>query len=227
MPGSRSHVRIAALAAAAGLALAGCATESAEDRPLSPELDDQEAAENPAPLGDDPEPAALATLRRDLVGLGDIVEQWSQAEDLEAAQTAAEIAANLVTGPDGPGYGDRDGDGEIEGQVRLGLLPGVTGEPEGSALPAADEAPPCVRRDVLGGSWEDPQARWAEFEDVVSSWTEADNTMPMLDSHLMRVAGWAALTQQTGDLDQAREFASHAELHVDIALRAIDACEQP
>ena len=41
------------------------------------------------------------------------VNKWRSAESLKDAQRAAEGAANLVAGPRGPGYGDRDGDGVV------------------------------------------------------------------------------------------------------------------
>lgn len=44
-------------------------------------------------------------------------------------EATAETAANLVVGPNGPGYGDRDGDGEVGGSTSRGVLPGIDGSP--------------------------------------------------------------------------------------------------
>ena len=57
------------------------------------------------------------------------------------AHTAAESAANLIVGPFGPGYGDRDGDGTTLGTRKSGLLPGLEGRPRGVAMSARRQGP--------------------------------------------------------------------------------------
>ncbi|MEO6651657.1 MAG: hypothetical protein ABIP17_03265 [Ilumatobacteraceae bacterium] len=87
------------------------------------------------------------TARLDL--LETAVGEWRDASSIEASQAAAGAAANLVVGPNGPGCGDRDGDGVVKGESEAGILPGLDGTPLGLASPlAADE---CIARDVLGG----------------------------------------------------------------------------
>ncbi|GAA1694878.1 hypothetical protein GCM10009808_09960 [Microbacterium sediminicola] len=167
---------------------------------------------------DDPVPAAL---EERLVALDDAVTQWQQAMDLPDALRAAEAARNLVVGPDNALYGDADGDGTVSGENGEGLLPGETGAP---GL-AQEYVNACVERDVLGGSWQDPQARWDEFDEVLAAWSPAGNTMPQLASHPQRVVGWATLTLAEGtDLDTAHEFAGHARLHVDVTDAAVYSC---
>ncbi len=149
------------------------------------------------------------------------VSQWRGARSLDGARAAAEAAANLVVGTNGPGYGDRDGDGVVGGESGVGVLPGLDGEPPGlaSLLPADNE---CVRRDVLGGSWSDPAGRWDEMLVAIDAWRPSANTMPSLASHPMRVVGWAMFTLATDDLDEAHEYGGHARLHVDVAVDALD-----
>lgn len=152
------------------------------------------------------------------------VRVWDEATTVEEATRAAEAAANLVVGPEGPGYGDRNGDGTIDGASDRGLLPGLDGEPAGVILDDLG-ALACVERDVLGGSWDDPQARWTEMTDAIAAWTPTNNTMPSLASHPMRVVGWATQTIDSADLDLAHEYAGHAQLHVDVTVNALDDCD--
>ena len=153
------------------------------------------------------------------------VSDWREAENLDEAKAAAEAAANHLTGPQGPGYGDRDGDGQLRGPSDAGVLPGVNGDPRGFALQAMDAgAPECVAADVLGGSWADPRARWSELESAVAQWTYDNNTFPGLPSHAQRIVGWAELTLATDSLDEAREFGGHAAIHVRISSQALTSC---
>ncbi len=145
---------------------------------------------------------------------------WREASTLAGAQEAAEAAANLVVGPTGPGYGDRNGDGEVSGATTVGLLPGLDGTPTGPALSLADNA--CIEANVLGGSWDDPSGRWGEMEAAIEAWTPTRNTMPTLASHPMRVVGWATFTLGSTSRDEAREYAGHAQLHVDVSRSALD-----
>ncbi|WP_297083901.1 hypothetical protein [uncultured Demequina sp.] len=149
------------------------------------------------------------------------VAAWAGAESLEAAHAAAEEARNLVVGPAGPFYGDADGDGELAGDVAEGLLPGLDGE---TGLAQSEPVSACVEADVLGGSWEDPGERWDVALAAYDAWTPSNNTMPTLPSHPQRVVGWATFTLGTDDLDEAREYAGHAQIHVRVSRAAIEDC---
>ncbi len=148
------------------------------------------------------------------------VDGWRQAATLPEARGYAEQARNLVTGPYVPGYGDLDGDGRVDGAVDVGLLPGAGGQPGLVAEPASA----CVARDVLGGSWADPAGRWVEVRDRIERWTPTGNTFPALPSHPQRVVGWASLALAAGDVAEAREYAGHADLHVDVSRAALTTC---
>lgn len=136
------------------------------------------------------------------------------------ATAAAETAANLVVGPNGPGYGDRDGDGMVGGDSESGLLPGLDGSPEGIAFTQSSN--PCVLRDVLGGSWDQPEARWDEMLIAIDAWEPGNNTMPSLASHPMRIVGWSSFTIGADSLAEAHEYGGHAALHVAISRDALD-----
>jgi hypothetical protein len=166
------------------------------------------------------EDVAAFTLRERLVTIDDAVVVWERADSLAEAQAAAEAAANLVVGPNGPDYGDRDGNGNIDGDNEFGVLAGLDGSPVGLADGLADNE--CVMADVLGGAWDDPAGRWDTMLAVIDAWTPANNTMPTLPSHPMRIVGWASLTLATDSLDEAHEYAGHAQLHVNVSLDAID-----
>jgi len=172
-------------------------------------------------------PAALQQpsaekLRERLVRLDRAVRHWQEAPTVRVAQEAAEEARNLVVGPRGPFYGDANRDGRIGGANIVGILPGLKGEgslarPDGNA---------CIVADVLGGSWREPAMRWSELQSAISRWTPARNTFPRLPSHAQRVVGWASLTLKSASLVKAREYARHARLHVDIAVRADSSCRR-
>lgn len=149
------------------------------------------------------------------------VDGWRRAATLAEARGYAEQARNLVTGPTVAGYGDGDGDGRVRGAVEAGLLPGSGGQPGLVPEPASA----CVLRDVLGGSWADPPGRWAEVADRIERWTPTGNTFPALPSHPQRVVGWASLALAAGDVEEAREYAGHADLHVDVSRAALTACD--
>ncbi len=170
----------------------------------------------------DPDPAEVEqiTLRERLTTIDDAVSVWAEADSIEVAHAAAEAASNLVVGAIGPGYGDLDANGAVEGETEIGILPGIDGDPGGLALPLADNE--CVTADVLGGSWDDPGARWSEMIAAIDEWRPDNNTMPSLASHPMRIVGWATFTLATDSLDEAREYAGHAQLHVDTSLDALD-----
>ncbi len=152
--------------------------------------------------------------------VGDSVTSWIDASTLADAHASAEAAANLVVGPNGPGYGDRDGNGTIEGATETGLLPGVDGTPEGLAIAAPPNS--CIERDVLGGSWDDPSESWDEMLIAIGEWRPDNNTMPTLASHPMRIVGWATFTIESDSLDDAREYGGHANLHVAVSEAALD-----
>lgn len=148
------------------------------------------------------------------------VQSWADSETIEDAHVWAETALNLVVGPNGPGYGDLNGDGTISGASDVGVLPGLDGIPDGLASPLASNA--CVERDVLGGDWPDPEQRWATMAEAIDAWAPSNNTMPSLPSHPMRIVGWATFTLESDSLDVAHEYASHAGLHVSVTEQALD-----
>ena len=102
----------------------------------------------------------------------------------------------------------------------IGLRPGLGGEP-GLATAAAG---PCVERDVLGGSWADPTARWSVLASAIEAWTPSNNTFPALPSHAQRIVGWATLTLATNELATALEYGGHAQLHIDVSKQALTDC---
>ena len=160
------------------------------------------------------------TYREMVVKIDDAVTVWENADTLAEAGTAAEAAANLVVGSGGPGYGDRNGNGNVDGETEFGILPGLDGSPVGLASALADNE--CIVADVLGGAWDDPSERWSAMQTTIDAWTTDNNTMPSLASHPMRIVGWATLTLATDSLDEALEYGGHAQLHVDESLAAID-----
>lgn len=169
-----------------------------------------------------PETAGDAALLLDrLDALGEAIADWRSAGDLASARRAAEGARNLVVGPAGPFYGDADGDGSVEGSNAVGLLPGLDGE---AGLATADLGD-CVVRDVLGGDWSDAAERWAILERAIAGWAPTNNTFPALPSHPQRVVGWATLTLRATDLASAAEYGGHAELHLEVSRRALEACD--
>jgi hypothetical protein len=151
------------------------------------------------------------------------VQAWSEADSIETATVEAEAAANLVLGQDAPGYGDLNGDGRISGAAQVGLLPGRRGTQEGLVVGALGVDAPCVVTAVLGGSWDDPDARWQELGSAIAAWAPDNNTFPGLASHAMRIVGWAVVAQ-SGDLDAIHEYAGHARLHVDVIERSLADC---
>lgn len=175
--------------------------------------------------GADGDRGPVDRLEERLVVVAAHVEEWRTAGTLAEAQSAAEAAANHVVGPTGPGFGDRDGDGEIRGPSDAGVLPGSEGWPLGFAVEAVrDDAPDCVARDVLGGPWEDAPGRWNELAVAIDTWTEDRNTFPSLPSHAQRVVGWATLALEADSLQDARDHAGHATLHAGIALKSVQDC---
>jgi len=162
-----------------------------------------------------PTAARAAALDRSLA-IHNAVQRWADASTLADAKAAAEHARNPITGPNVRGAGDTNDDGALE-RVTVGLLPGEDGGP-GLASPVAGE---CVQRDVLGGSWADPVARWAEVTRRIDQWAPDNNTFPALPSHAQRVVGWASLTLQTDRLPDAHEFSGHAAGHASVVVEAL------
>lgn len=150
------------------------------------------------------------------------VASWQGAEDVAEAHASAEAAANLVVGTEGPGYGDRDGDGVIEDEDvdEFGVLPGLDGTPPGLAELVVDNE--CVEADVLGGSWDDPAARWAELDAAIENWSPENDTISTLASQPMQIVGWATLAISTDVLDEARAFGSLAAANLETSLDAGD-----
>lgn len=168
---------------------------------------------------------ALERLAERLNVVDSHIDDWRDAPSLFAAKQAAEAAANHIVGPGGPGFGDRDEDGEVRGPTDAGILPGLDGDPAGFALSAAEAgAPECVVRDILGGTWDDPAQRWQELDTAIATWEPTRNTFPSLPSHAQRVVGWATLTLAADSLEVATSYAGHAALHVAISAAALDDC---
>lgn len=185
------------------------------------------AAPGPATQAVEPAPATNQgigdsgeTAGERLERIGQRVSVWQAASDLSAARREAEAVRNLIVGPNGPGYGDSDGDGSISGASSIGLLPGSKGD-EALALPAANA---CVTRDLLGGSWDQPEQRWSILKSKIDQWRPGNNTFPSLPSHAQRIVGWATLTLAADDPATARDYAGHAQIHVEVARRALDDC---
>ena len=185
-----------------------------------------EATRDPAPSGPahrvpaKPQRTSTESLMTRLEALDRAVRRWQAASTLRAAHEAAEEARNLVVGSSGPYYGDANRDGRTAGASIFGILPGLKGE---ESLARSDDNA-CVVSDVLGGSWQEPVKRWSELQNAISRWTVTANTFPSLPSHAQRVVGWATLTLNSQSLAEAREYARHARLHVDISVRAANSC---
>ncbi|MEO5781599.1 MAG: hypothetical protein ABIO34_06745 [Arthrobacter oryzae] len=202
------------------LVAAGCSGPAAGPTGMQPDTPSEPtSAGSPSAETPPAEPAATRTAAR-LAQIEAAVIAWQNAPDLESARSAAEAARNLIVGAAGPYYGDADGSGSIDGAGPVGLLPGRKGEP---AL-ADDADGACVVRDVLGGSWADPAARWAGLDAKIEAWTPANNQFPTLPSHPQRIVGWATLALRAGTLSEAVEYAGHARLHSDISLQAVTDC---
>lgn len=180
----------------------------------------QRPSASPAPSTTAAPVVDSAALEGRLTAIDDAVNRWRAASDLASARRAAEEARNLVVGPAGPGYGDVDGDGTIEGATDIGLLPGLGGE-QGLATAGAGS---CVVRDVLGGSWDDPAQRWSIMETAIEDWSTRNNTFPSLPSHPQRIVGWATLALAAPDLATLLEYGGHAHLHIDVAMQAATSC---
>ncbi|WP_305098450.1 hypothetical protein [Croceibacterium aestuarii] len=196
------------LSAAALLALAACGSQTDEDRSTK----DQAPAGQLAPTGD-----ALA-LRLDTLDAA--VMKWQTATDLVTAHAAAEEVRNLVVGPAGPIYDDADRDGEVAGASDEGLLPGTRGQ---VAL-VAGEADRCLLQNVLGGSWTDPGARWAQALIAFDSWRPGNDAISSLPSPTMRLVGWATLGLESLRIDASRDFAQQAAHELQSVRRAIEGC---
>ncbi|MDY7103096.1 MAG: hypothetical protein S0880_18090 [Actinomycetota bacterium] len=207
-------------------ALAACTDDddatSSDDAALDDGGTGDDAGAGDGPSGDagagDVDPVTAVAAR--LEAIEGAALRWQDAATVVDARSAAEAARNLVVGPDVDRYGDGDGDREVSGAVEIGLLPGQSGEP-GLVSEVADE---CLEPDVLGGSWDDPAARWDELTQVLDAWSPTSNTMPRLASHPMRIVGWATLAIETDDLAEAQEYAGHALLHVDVSVDAVADC---
>ncbi|MDP3208788.1 MAG: hypothetical protein Q8M65_06535 [Rhodoglobus sp.] len=167
-------------------------------------------------------PAAVdaSELGARLEAIDSAIAQWRDATDLPSVWRAAEEVRNLVVGPDGPYYGDSDGDGTVGGANSEGVLPGLEGQP---GLAQGTDSP-CVESDVLGGSWADAAERWSILRTAIVEWAPSNNTFPSLPSHPQRIVGWATLALESDDLVAAVEYGGHANLHVDISMAALTEC---
>ena len=179
-----------------------------------------ETDEDPESLLEQDVEIAAVSLSDRVDTIDDAVDVWRNATSVASAHSAAESALNLVVGPNGPGYGDRDGNGVVSGATEVGLLPGLDGTPTGLAMLLSPSE--CVARDILGGTWTEPGDEWNRMLTAIDEWRPDNNTMPTLPSHPMRVVGWATFTLASTSLDDAHEYAGHANLHVNITRRAFD-----
>lgn len=171
--------------------------------------------------GGRPDSGSVTAYRTRVQQIQTAIDQWQEARDIGLAKQAAETARNLVVGRAGPHYGDGDGDGKVSGATALGLLPGLAGE-EGIARAGMNK---CIDRDVRGGDWSDPIARWALLDQAISSWSKTNNPFPTLPSHAQRIVGWATLTLRTDSLEEAKVLGGHAKIHGNRITGALDACE--
>lgn len=185
--------------------------------PITSDFTAVRGAETPPPTAHRP---TTETLSIRLLALDRAAFRWQTAPSLQIAHVAAEEARNLIVGASGPYYGDADRDGQIAGASVAGVLPGLKGEAS-LAVPTNNS---CVVADILGGSWSEPAVRWSLLQTAIARWTPTRNTFPSLPSHAQRVVGWATLTLKSDRLVEAREYAKHARLHVDIAIRALERC---
>lgn len=203
-----------ALALIVALSISACGTseskvESGNFATASPSASVETAKDKAAELG--PRLAAIENA----------IGRWRRATNLAVARAAAEEARNLVVGAAGPDYGDADRDGVIRGASNSGLLPGLRGE-DALARPGDGD---CVVRDILGGSWIEPSRRWAILDTAIKSWTPSRNTFPSLPSHPQRIVGWATLALSANSLDKAKEYAGHAQLHLNVSTKALSQCK--
>lgn len=173
-----------------------------------------------SPAGDSAAATAASTTespgRERATEIAAAVERWSVSRTLPEAKAEAERARNLITGPHVEGAGDGDRDGNVDA-VAVGLLPGEDGSP---GLVKAGEGR-CVDQDVLGGSWDDPAARWADVLRRVDAYSATNNEFPGLPSHAQRTVGWASLTLEASTLDEAIEYAGHATGHAQVVVDAL------
>ena len=209
--------RITAAVVVLLVTLNACSGESVE--PSTPDDPITEAAEIAAPTPDatrseDAGSAEPETAEARIEAIQTQVSTWAGTGDLATAMEAAEGAINLVVGEDGPYFGDATGNGVVTGGAGPGLLPGLDGE---AGLAQSDADDECVLADVLGGSWEDPADRWDILDVAIEEWTVSNNPFPTLPSHPQRIVGWARLTLQAETIEEAVEFASHAQLHVNVS----------
>lgn len=209
--------RLVLWTAAAGIVIAACG-----GTPIPAATGESQ----PAPTTQDPSrsssdiEAATRELSSRIETIDAAIVAWRGATSVAEAQSAAETAANLVVGPNGPGYGDRNDDGILSGEADVGLLPGSDGTPSG--LAAVLETNQCVVSDVLGGPWTDPGVRWDEMLSAIDRWRPDNNTMPSLASHPMRIVGWATFSMESESLEEIQTFGGHANIHIQVSRRALD-----
>lgn len=211
-------MRIGKLASLGALALAACSAGNGADNTATQPKPARTTADEMVETGGAAAHSETALQRIEAIQRA--VTDWRNASDFASAKRHAEAARNLIVGPEGPGYGDADGDGTVAASNRVGLLPGTSGGPS-LAIPAINA---CVTRDLLGGSWDDAERRWAILKQKIGAWRPENNTFPTLPSHAQRVVGWATLTLRADDVATAREYADHAQIHVDVMRRALSNC---
>ena len=195
-PLTRRAPRSIVIAIALLAAVAGCGADREPD---------------PAPSAPAPSAAQRTAVQR-ADAIVAAVSRWASASTLAGAQAAAARARGLITGT---GVSAFPAAGAA--RVSVGLLPSDDGAP---GL-ASDLDGRCVQRDVLGGSWAAPRARWSRLSARIAAWRPDNNTFPELPSHAQRVVGWATLTLRSRSLEDAIGYAGHATGHARVVRDAV------
>ncbi len=185
------------LVVAALTPLAGCGDGGASD----PSATERSAAQR----------TALVRADAIVAAVGD----WARASTLADAQAAAARARGLITGPEVGAFPASAS--AAPAPAGVGLLP----SDDGTAGLASALARGCVERDVLGGGWTQPRARWRALAVRIEAWHPDDNTFPQLPSHAQRVVGWATLALGAESLAEAGEYSGHAAVHARVVRDAL------
>lgn len=82
-----------------------------------------------------------------------------------------------------------------------------------------------MKTDVLGGDFSKAATRWATMDRAIAAWRADNNAFPSLSSQAQRIVGWSTLTLKDADLDRAKEYASHAQMHAAKTRAAIIECK--
>lgn len=110
------------------------------------------------------------------------------------------------------------------------LLLSACTDPPGTDVLGTEAAALTQRLDAIEGAvteWRSAETlaeAKASAQDGYDVWTPSNNTMPTLPSHPQRIVGWATFTLASDSLDDAHEYAGHAQLHVDVSRAALEPC---